>query len=407
MIAYKDYCCPASDIVAWSGWNEDLEAFTEKLRPTGGGDFPEAAKSALAKALEVVDDDNSERETLLLWYADAPPHHPFMTATGNARAEIRALPEGSTDWIKLCLSAREKRARVFSFVPERLGNEHSSFYTLLATLTGGLPISSTFTTSTEISRLTLDVILQWMGQNITGQSAPSRNGVLISAYKKSPLEANPPLSDEAKGSRRYLPSVLGDNDTYIVDVNVTKFELSQVPMGPLASSPPNLGKKFANKADEAFRQQVYTSLAAVISSNVLALTYNPVFGQLWRAVCKESDNENKLELVNAFSVQVGKITNQTQQANQTQKGEMQQWLEDSFDATEEIEGIISQASTGGPVVYLDLDADIELTRIELLEVSRSCYPAILKKIATIFTHLKVRSPFVTIQLSLLIISLLV
>ena len=40
-------------------------------------------------------------------------------------------------------------------------------------------------------------------------------------------------------------------------------------------------------------------------------------------------------------------------------------------------------------VYLDLDLDVELTRRVLLEVLRSCNSDVLKKLATIFTHLKV------------------
>ena len=45
-------------------------------------------------------------------------------------------------------------------------------------------------------------------------------------------------------------------------------------------------------------------------------------------------------------------------------------------------------------VYLDLDSDVELTRRVLLEVSRSCNSDMLKKLATIFTHLKVIDPAV-------------
>ena len=45
-------------------------------------------------------------------------------------------------------------------------------------------------------------------------------------------------------------------------------------------------------------------------------------------------------------------------------------------------------------VYLDPDLDVELTRRVLLEVSRSCNSDMLKKLATIFMHLKVVDPAV-------------
>ena len=44
--------------------------------------------------------------------------------------------------------------------------------------------------------------------------------------------------------------------------------------------------------------------------------------------------------------------------------------------------------------YLDLDSSVELTRRELLEVSRSCNSDVLKKLATIFMHLNVVNPAV-------------
>ena len=45
-------------------------------------------------------------------------------------------------------------------------------------------------------------------------------------------------------------------------------------------------------------------------------------------------------------------------------------------------------------MYLVLDSGVELTERELLEVSKSCNSDVLKKLATIFTHLKVIDPAV-------------
>jgi hypothetical protein len=94
-----------------------------------------------------------------------------------------------------------------------------------------------------------------------------------------------------------------------------------------------------------------------------------------------------MTLVNLFSEYVGKI------AGADEKAALRQWLEDSFDQTEVIEKIIKRhcadATGPTPMVYLDFDADVHVTRTELLEVSRSCYAGVLKKIARVFTHLKV------------------
>ena len=75
---------------------------------------------------------------------------------------------------------------------------------------------------------------------------------------------------------------------------------------------------------------------------------------------------------------------------------MQKWLEDSFDLRAEIEEIVKKAPVDEVMVwvYLVLDLGVELTGRELLEVSKSCNSDVLKKLATIFTHLKVVDPAV-------------
>ena len=382
MLAYKDYC-DVGEITSWSGWNADLPEFVRTLQPTGGGDYPEAAKTALIRGLQAVD---KESKTLILWFADAPPHHPSVHSFENAVAEANAFPKGATDWVKLCYMAVKRNCVVFSFTPRSMTSELCCFYVLLSELTGGICIKSSINSksSTLISRLTLGVIMQWMGQPSDLEAVIKESNASFSRYKVSPLHAVQKPSDEMKRSRGYLPpsydkSYTGTPLLKILDRPLT---ITDVPRGSLATEPSNLAKRFARPTETEYRDLVYDSLFAIVESNVFSLTYNPIFGQLWRAVCKDS-SERKTQLLNAFSNRVGKLTDPVQKAG------LQQWLEESFDATEEIEEIIARQGTGGAMVYLDLDADVELTRIELLEVSRSCYAGVLKKIATVFTHLKV------------------
>jgi hypothetical protein len=56
----------------------DLLAFTTRLRPEHGGDWPEAVKTGLAHAYSVMRED---AKTLVLLYADAPPHTPATVCT--------------------------------------------------------------------------------------------------------------------------------------------------------------------------------------------------------------------------------------------------------------------------------------------------------------------------------------
>src|SRR5262249_23669645 len=135
------------------------------LQATGGGDYPEAAKSALIRALQEVRRGKS-KQTLVLWYADAPPHHPSCKSFENDAKEIAAYPKGSTDWVKLSFLARKMNLTVFSFIPVLMRVRESSFYVFLSEVTGGLCISSQAISDRGISRLTLETVLQWMGHGV-------------------------------------------------------------------------------------------------------------------------------------------------------------------------------------------------------------------------------------------------
>ncbi|KAJ7719126.1 hypothetical protein B0H16DRAFT_1678097 [Mycena metata] len=359
VLAYKDYTDAPEEIAAWSGWNSpNLAQFLNDLEPTGGGDYPEAAKTALIRGLQAV---NKDSKTLVLWYADAPPHYSSVQSHENDVTEAEAFPAGAVDWVKLSHTARRRNCTVFSFTPNSMDRAHSAFYVLLSELTGGISISSLAgaKSSTLISRLTLCVILQWMGQGTSDMEDVLRDSVaVLLRYEQSPLTAKPKPTDEGTGSAGYLPPAL-------------RFVSSGVPLHPILSM----------ALDTA---SIPTAALASHSFNLAKRFYNPIFGQLWRAVCKDT-SARKTELVNLFSEFASKVK------DAEKKAALRQWLEQSFDQTEVIEGIITRhAPKGddGPRVYLDLDADIQLTRTELLEVSRSCYSGVLKKIASVFTHLK-------------------
>ena len=58
---------------------------------------------------------------------------------------------------------------------------------------------------------------------------------------------------------------------------------------------------------------------------VTAISLNPVFGSLWRAVCNDRDNDAREELVAAFGLQIERLT------QEDEKVRMKLWLEQSYD----------------------------------------------------------------------------
>jgi len=88
-------------VIDWFGWdNPNIHKEASRLQPNGGGDVPEACKTALVESLKYVD---PERRTLILWYADAGPHHSTHGRGyySNGPREIAALNGQETDWVKL------------------------------------------------------------------------------------------------------------------------------------------------------------------------------------------------------------------------------------------------------------------------------------------------------------------
>jgi hypothetical protein len=98
LLAYRDYS--DDNLLEWSGWMHqkspdepevDLLKAARDLYPTGGGDYPEATKTGLAKAYHLMREDAT---TFILLYTDAPPHttaNKVPHDNGNFEPEQRAL----------------------------------------------------------------------------------------------------------------------------------------------------------------------------------------------------------------------------------------------------------------------------------------------------------------------------
>ncbi|CAF1222561.1 unnamed protein product [Rotaria sordida] len=73
---YRDYDESVEKVADFSGYFTDFDkicAFLKDLRPCYGEDIPEAAKTALNKALDM---NLVDTNTVVIIYTDAPPHHP-------------------------------------------------------------------------------------------------------------------------------------------------------------------------------------------------------------------------------------------------------------------------------------------------------------------------------------------
>ncbi|EHK44728.1 hypothetical protein TRIATDRAFT_220452 [Trichoderma atroviride IMI 206040] len=417
VLAYRDYC--DSPLIEFSGWcspagnyqgpdivsQDDVLEMARKIQPTGGGDWPEAAKTGLAKAYTVM---RPEATTIVLLYADAPPHFKETDET-NYRLEKAALTGNDmfgedgklfVDWTSAAktFAAGPKKAVVFSVIQMANVNTHSAFL-YLSTVTGGNLFEIQDMAPDKISQLTIGILLTWMRLGKTTSNAEAKLGYLTRYESHADiLTAN---TEEDPVLRKYIGKGHFSRTPFVLEcLNNVKTEavtLGQVP-GLVKARGPRV-ESFADKYnnDPGYKSMAFSQLRLIIESNVSAISLNPVFGSLWRAACNDRLNPGRDELLNLFSFHVDKIS------DDTEKARMKAWLAESYNYADEIRDVIKAVAPEDrfPMLFLDPTADFgfvedadgdgrrlqDFTRAELLEIGRSCDYKILRRLGKVLARL--------------------
>ena len=143
-------------MTGFSGFTTDtneLSTFLESLRPAGGGDAPEATKTALNQALKM---GLVNSKTLIFLFADAPPHH---STTGGSSWKLEGDHIGEKDWIQLCRLYAETGCKVFPII-NVAAFPTASFYMLLSHYTQGKTLFLGRTDVKAISQPTINLFLR-------------------------------------------------------------------------------------------------------------------------------------------------------------------------------------------------------------------------------------------------------
>lgn len=221
LLAYRDYC--DKELLTWSGWltpsdeilkDVDLLKSARELYPEGGGDGPEATKTGLARAYELM---RAEATTIILLYTDAPPHTQangsLTDRSSNLKPERKALSKKASysgfgpqfvDWVSAAQTMRhgKKRAQVFPILEKQIDFTYAGFYNYLSTITGGATLYLTDSEPASISKVTVEVLLAWMGVEKAGANADATDTIAacltryidISNIKKIRDEIDPTAS---------------------------------------------------------------------------------------------------------------------------------------------------------------------------------------------------------------------
>jgi hypothetical protein len=446
LLAYRDYSESANDRLEWSGWynyeNPDapdavlaatLMTFAVSLEPNGGGDFPEATKTGLARAYSLMRKDTT---TIIFLYTDAPPQCWMVadTNTGSNYMEEQAALKPTTsfggygpyfaDWVSACnqLHTGPKKAHVFCFLDGAIGSVlNYGYYTYLSTITRGACLSMTSSTPHDIAQISVDVLLSWMGAQKDGVENDTMPAKLV-RYKTGHKIKQ--IEDEKDVTANmffwaHAPAGINKNSTRatekIKDEMTTNLATIDLDTEVLAKYLPKKQRPvddFAQRysKDEQYKTVVIEELRAIIEADVTSMSLNPVFGSLWRAVCNDRTHPEHGSLTQAFGLHVDKI------ADANERTRMKTWLEGSYDFASEILEALEQVpgDLQFPCVFLDPTIAFEpareksekdddgndgdhpvtaLRRDELLELGRSCDGRILRRLGKILTQLTyVESP---------------
>ncbi|PKS08369.1 hypothetical protein jhhlp_005313 [Lomentospora prolificans] len=435
VIAYRDYC-DGQLLLEWSGWcypspnaklPEEEEAeqsghkkveedparkratqaqlleFVSHLRPYGGGDFPEAAKTGLALAHQVM---RADATTIMMLYTDAPPHLPH-SGGGNREIEIRALKEESygghgnkfVDWVGAAHTFLGKnggkKARIHTILSTSTKSTLVT-YSYLSIATGGLCIGIRQEDKKTISEVTIGILLAWMG---VGSSGATSTRQVVRHSWTNPQELATITTEKTINDMQLFK----EHNKATTRKNTFDMTEEVVDLTGLAQIVPTRKDKMDDfskryNADPTYKRFVTTQLRAIIQENVTAMTVNPVFGTLWRTVCNDRKNPVRDELIQLFGSEVERLS-----AAEDEKQRMKTWLEESYNYAEDIENMLKEVPEEDqfPCVYLDPTQDFtvkddeseenkplnKFTRSELLEIGRSCDYKILRRLGKVLTRL--------------------
>jgi hypothetical protein len=135
-------------------------------------------------------------------------------------------------------------------------------------LTGGISISTKAGSKSTslISRLTLGVILQWLGQGAADMDDVLReSAAVLLRYAQSPLTAKPKPIDEALGCAGYLPPSHASAGTPLRQILSTPLDTSNIPSLTFSAHSFNLAKRFVDPSETDYRDLVYARLTEIIA----------------------------------------------------------------------------------------------------------------------------------------------
>ncbi|CAF3950520.1 unnamed protein product, partial [Rotaria sordida] len=330
---YRDYDQPVRKVTDFSGYTTDMNkisTFLKNLRPDGGGDTPEATKTALNKALDMN------------------------------------LVDSNTLYQKL-------GCKVFPIINSTSFGT-ASFYILLSEYTQGKTLFLRNTDVKTISKVTINLFL-----SLYNAEYEPTDLVQCLSFTNIDLSAFQNENDAQYNGLMYLPDTKWRK---LASIHTNSFKVE-----PIQFMTVNL-RFMLNKfeKDDPYKCLVYEILESLmIPQHILALTSNTILGLLWRVVCKQKKDHRTDQLIKALSQTLNTMSLNPSLSADT--AIIRAWIEESYNSKEEIMDRIAEIKEHVPAIVLTLDK--KMTRNELLEITRSCNSDVLRTVMKLLNHLTI------------------
>ncbi|CAK4492437.1 unnamed protein product [Aphanomyces euteiches] len=134
--------------------------------------------------------------------------------------------------------------------------------------------------------------------------------------------------------------------------------------------------------DVDFRNLVMKTFEVIFRpENVLAVTYNPIFGKLWRLCCRQRLDPRLDDLTTKLSQCVPQMDGNAKQ-------QVSDWLEESYNDSPRIQDAIAQVPSVQSCFILDSVSLTGVTSADLRSLARSPTPDVLRKVTNLLTHVQ-------------------
>jgi hypothetical protein len=375
IIVYRDYDTNPVVQQCVNATPSTLQAFLKRQKPEGGADFPEATKTGfntLFSAFDAVKD-----QCLVIHYTDAPPHH-ARTDSRAIEVERKSLKANQPgfDWYDICRELQRRQMPVYSILSRNCATSHdcASFYVLAAAAAGGTVVCLPETRAAIVTRATIGVLMHAMGD----QTMPDMDRYKIVRYvvdenaaeeeqSYSKIDWTKKRGDDENNNSGYLPHA-----TLAVPHEQVSFSGNIASVDWLGQQLHSLPTRL--KSDTTLRDTCFEVFARLFTpQRILCLTYNALFGKVWRMMCHFRDDERLPPLRDALSQCVGQLA-------QSERDALRAWIDASYDQTEEITALVYAVQTATPYFVLDGSFKPTIDRKDLLSLATSPNKGVLQEV---------------------------